>query len=68
MTNARYALRIEYADSTIEDAFHHIATKREAIRITKHLATKTWHPDDAVAIWVDDTKTDLGVFKALIAR
>lgn len=59
-TTARYALRMETADGTLEVAYHHIARKAWAISAARHAAKSCVSPD-VVRIWVDDTKTDLSV-------
>lgn len=64
---ARYALRFETADGTIEEAYHHTSRKADAIRFARH-AAKTTICTDIVRVWVDDTKTDLGVFSAGVTR
>jgi hypothetical protein len=60
MNAARYALRMETADGTLEDAFHHMARKRDAITAARRAAKESICPD-VVRFWVDDTKTELGV-------
>lgn len=58
--NARYALRMEISDSTILEAYHHVARKADAIAAARR-AAKDIVSSDIVRIWVDDTKTELGV-------
>jgi hypothetical protein len=60
---ARYALRSELKDSTLEEAFHFLPRKVDAIRVARLIA-KTNSSPDVVRIWVDDTRTDLGIFVA----
>lgn len=57
---ARYALRMEIADSTLLEAYHHMARKADAIAAARRNA-KDIVSSDIVRIWVDDTKTELGV-------
>ncbi|WP_313666116.1 hypothetical protein [Shinella sp.] len=57
---ARYAIRFELADSTILAAHHHLARKADAIASARR-AAKDIATSDIVRIWVDDTKTELGV-------
>lgn len=57
---ARYALRMETADSTLLDAYHHMNRKADAIAAARRTA-KDIVSSDIVRIWVDDTKTELGV-------
>ena len=54
----RYALRMEDADGTVDEPYLYASTKREAFRLARIAAR---HLVFAVAVWVDDTKTDLGV-------
>lgn len=58
--NARYALRMETVDGTLEDAFHFVARKDWALTAARRAASDCICPD-VVRIWVDDTKTELGV-------
>lgn len=58
--NARYALRMETADGTLEDAYHCMSRKADALRAAKW-AAKNMSCADVVRVWVDDTKTELGV-------
>ena len=58
--NARYALRMETADGTLEDAYHCMSRKDDALRAAKR-AAKTSACVDVTRIWVDDTRTGLGV-------
>ena len=68
MTNAaRYALRMELADSTLEEAYHFMSRKADAIRAAKW-AAKNSADMDVVRIWVDDTCTDLGIASFKVAR
>ena len=57
---ARYALRFETADGTIEEAYHFMDRKADAIAAARRAAKDTVCAD-VVRIWVDDMKTDLGV-------
>lgn len=57
---ARYALRMEIMDGTLEDAFHFMARKDWALAAARRAAADCVSPD-VVRIWVDDTKTELGV-------
>jgi len=54
----RYALRMEDPDNTVDEPYLYASTKREAFRMARIAAR---HLVFAVAVWVDDTKTDLGV-------
>lgn len=56
----RYALRMETADGTLEAAYHFMARKADAIEAARRAAQDVVSPD-VVRIWVDDTKTELGV-------
>lgn len=56
----RYALRMEIADGTILEAYHHMDRKADAIAAARRNAKDT-ASSDIVRIWVDDTKTELGV-------
>ena len=60
MTTARYALRMETADGTLEEAYHCMSRKADAIRAARHAAKNSASPD-VVRIHVDDTKTELGI-------
>ena len=63
MKLGRYAIRAEYADGTLEDSVSLVSSKSLAIRIAKKCA-QTSARDLFTAFWVDDTRTDCGVFKA----
>jgi len=63
----RYALRMELADGTLEDAYHFMPRKADALRAAR-VAAKTSVCPDVVRIWVDDTKTELGVHAFEVAR
>ena len=67
MTTARYALRMETADGTLEDAYHFVARKADAIKFARQ-HSKTTACADVVRFWVDDTKTELGVASFEVAR
>ena len=54
----RYAIRFEDTDGSLEAPFQYAGSKREAFRIAR-LAAR-WS-QSARAVWVDDTRTDLGV-------
>ena len=56
----RYAIRYELADGTLLDAYHHMDRKADAIAAARR-AAKDIVSSDIVRIWVDDTKTELGV-------
>ena len=58
---ARYALRIETNDGTLEDPFHHVARKDWAISFAKEAAKNCSDPE-AARVHVDDTRTDQGIF------
>ena len=64
---ARYALRLETADGTLEDAAYTVARKADAIRQACNWA-KTISCQDVTRIHVDDTTTDLGVAAFEVAR
>ncbi len=57
---ARYALRMETADGTLEAAYHHLNRKDDAIRAARKAAKETICPD-VVRFWVDDDATGLGI-------
>lgn len=67
MTTARYALRMETADGTIEAPYHYVARKDDAIKAVRRAARESVCRD-VVRFWVDDTKTDLGVASFEVAR
>jgi hypothetical protein len=56
----RYAIRTELKDGTLLEASAYLARKDIALRVACKLAKST-QADDVVRIWVDDTKTGLGV-------
>ena len=58
--NARYALRFELADGTIEDAYHFMSRKDLALAAAKRAAADC-ACSDVVRVWVDDTNTETGV-------
>lgn len=64
---ARYALRMETADGTLEDAYHFTPRKADAIKFARRHA-KDCACSDVVRYWVDDTKTGLGVQSFEVAR
>jgi len=64
---ARYALRMETADGTLEAAYHFMPRKADAIAAARRAAKSSVCPD-VVRIWVDDTKTELGVQAFEVAR
>lgn len=59
-TPARYALRYETSDGTLEPAWHHMARKADAIRAARSAAASCACPD-VVRVHVDDTKSELAV-------
>jgi hypothetical protein len=63
---ARYALRIELADSTLLEPYHYVSRKDWAIKFAKMAAKNAGHNE--VSVWVDDTRTDLGIFKATVRK
>lgn len=64
---ARYALRFETEDGTLEEPFHYMVRKDNAIRAAK-LAARDTACLDIVRVHVDDTRTDLGVFVAPVKK
>lgn len=58
---ARYALRVELTDGTLEEPFHYLPRKADALRAARACAKGC--AADTVRVWVDDTRTDIGVFK-----
>jgi len=60
MAKNRYALRIETRDGTLEDPFHTMTRKADAVRAAKK-AAKDFIGADIVRVWVDDLCTDLGI-------
>lgn len=64
---ARYALRMETADGTLEAPYHYVARKADAIKFAK-AAAKNSACGDVVRFWVDDTKTNTGVQSFEVAR
>ena len=63
----RYAIRLETADGTLEDAAYTVARKVDAMRSARSWA-KTCACADVVRVHVDDTKTDLGIAAFEVAR
>ena len=57
---AKYGIRFETADGTLEDAFHTTTRKADAIRAAK-AAAKTTICTDVVRVWVDDMCAGLGI-------
>jgi predicted component of type VI protein secretion system len=57
---ARYAIRLETADGTLEDAAHTVVRKADAIRFARNWS-KTCACSDVVRIHVDDTTTEVGI-------
>ncbi|TDR27764.1 hypothetical protein [Aquamicrobium defluvii] len=57
---AKYGVRFETADGTLEDAFHVTTRKAEAVRAAK-IAAKTTVCTDVVRVWVDDLCAELGI-------
>jgi len=64
---ARYAIRIETIDGTLEEACRHLSRKADAIAWARSFARHTGCRDIA-RVHVDDTKTDLLVFFASVPR
>lgn len=64
---ARYALRMELADGTIEAAYHHMSRKADALAAARRACKDVVSPD-VVRIWVDDTTTDIGIKFFEVAR
>ncbi|PJR94785.1 hypothetical protein CN878_08865 [Ochrobactrum sp. 695/2009] len=58
--SARYAIRNELADGTLLDPSVCLPNKTVALRVARRVA-KGILGADVVRVWVDDTKTDLGV-------
>lgn len=59
-TPARYALRYETADGTLEPAWHHMPRKADAIRAARSAAASCVCPD-VVRVHVDDTKSEIAL-------
>jgi hypothetical protein len=59
-SNGRYALRHELVDGTLEEPYHYMSRKDWALTAARTAAADCVSPD-IVRVWVDDTKTDLGV-------
>ena len=57
---AKYGIRYETSDGTIEDAWHTVTRKADALQIAKRAAKNTVCAD-VVRVWVDDLCADLGV-------
>ena len=57
---ARYGLRFETADGTLENPYHFMSRKAEAVRAAR-LAAKSIVSPDVVRVWVDDMCAELGV-------
>lgn len=57
---ARYALRYEIEDGTLESPWHHMPCKADALRAARRAAKDCACPD-VVRVHVDDTRTDSGV-------
>jgi hypothetical protein len=64
---ARYAIRLETADGTLEEAAYTVARKADAIRSAKAWA-KTCACADVVRVHVDDTATELGIAAFEVVR
>lgn len=64
---ARYAIRLETEDGTLEDAVYTMSRKAEAIRAARNWS-KTCACPDVVRIHVDDTATELGIAAFPVAR
>lgn len=58
--NPRYAVRNELADGTLLEASVCLSNKSLALQVARSLAAGTLGAD-VVRVWVDDTKTELGV-------
>lgn len=56
----RYALRMETEDGTLEDAYHHMSRKADAISAARRAAKESISAD-VVRFHVDDTRTEMGV-------
>lgn len=56
----RYALRFEISDGTLLDAYNKFDRKSDAVSAARRNA-KDITSSDIVRIWVDDSKTELGV-------
>lgn len=57
---ARYGLRFETVDGTVEDVFHKMPVKADALRAAK-IAAKNMSCADVVRVWVDDICEDIGI-------
>lgn len=55
----RYALRVELDDSTLTPPFASYGNRRTAIGVARQVAASP--PRDGVRIWVDDTRTEIGI-------
>jgi hypothetical protein len=64
---ARYAIRLEIADGTLEDAAFTMPRKVDAISAARRWS-KTCACDDVVRVHVDDTRTELGIAAFEVAR
>lgn len=60
MAKNRYGLRIETRDGTLEDPYHTVSRKRDAIKFARQ-AAKDFIGADIVKVWVDDLCADLGI-------
>lgn len=58
--NARYAIRNELADGTLLDPSVCLPNKATALQVARRVA-KGILGADVVRVWVDDTKTELGI-------
>lgn len=63
----RYAIRLELDDGTILEPSSYLPTKALALRTARALVKGTWG-NDVVAVWVDNTKTRLGLKRFPIPR
>jgi hypothetical protein len=63
----RYAIRLETADGTLEDAAFTMSRKADAIRSARNWS-KTCACADVVRVHVDDTRTDIGIAAFEVAR
>jgi len=57
---ARYALRFETADGTLEEPYHFTGNKADAIKFARR-AAKDVRGADIVRVHVDDAHKDIGV-------
>jgi hypothetical protein len=57
---AKYGIRYETRDGTLEEPFHVTTRKADALRAAR-ISARTTVCTDVVRVWVDNLCTDLGI-------